>query len=776
MNWKRFTIFLSSLFALIIGGVAYVFSCGPEPDPYDYYANFYNPNIPSQPGFEPFYYTALSPFFGSETPEETLNMAEWKDFFGGKVPEKDIREFIYTYTRPAMTALYMHIEKGSPLQLPDSFKNNALTKYFIQSADKETLGYLMFAKQCEPHAAGPEGWDEVKRDSLTMIRLSRNGVQLFKACKNPHLRERFAFQSIRLAHYCNAYEQALEYYDSLKTPAGSTSLIHYKIEGLRAGALRRTGKPAQSAYLFSRVFENAPSQREMAYRNVHYTDAPEDAVVPFCKNNREKATVAAIYALHTTEINTDGLRKVYALDPQSPMLDVLLSREMNKLEEDYFTTMLERDAGRQMSYYGAENQSDHSAVLAVQQLLDELAGGGKVKEPALWQISSAYISNALKDYAGARKRLEAASKNNLRPALKDQLEVVKLLVTINEQPVIDAAFENKLLESLRWLDTKVTGTITNPFQLSANEVDTYYFKRMYRNLLDLVVSARYAKQNNFARKALVLAKRDKVLPYAYSYYSVSAPDYMRDSLQSQHLLALYNGHQSKKKTPFEQYLYEQLAMSNKEIGEMIAVNYVRIHQFQDAVEWFKRSTSSRYATLAFTPQLTDYGYDDADSTHENRISQQQFAERMLELEKQMKKKPDAKVYFEYATGLFSISYYGHAYQFSAGYRPSTDWYSQEDDQTPFRKQYFGCYRAEEYYKKAADAATDKEFKAECLYMAARCAQKHLPRDGDMEWYRLAVMNPYFPELYKNFRQTQFYQERMRQCGYLRDFHYSQPKL
>ncbi|MBO9154976.1 hypothetical protein ACFOTA_22360 [Chitinophaga sp. GCM10012297] len=776
MNWKRFTIFLSSLLALVAGGTAYVFSCGPQPDPYDYYASFYNPNIPSQSGFEPFYYTALSPFFGSEIPEETLNIGEWNNFFGGKVPEKDILQFVYTFTRPEMSALYTHIEKGTPLQLPDSLKNNALTKYFIRSADKETLGYLMFAKQCEPHVRGPEGWENVNRDSLTMIRLSRNGIQLYKACKNEHIRERFAFQSIRLAHYCNAYTQALQYYDSLKTPAGSTSLIHYKIEGLRAGALRRTGKPAQSAYLFSRIFENAPSQREMAYRNVHYTDAPEEAVMQLCKNNHEKATVAAIYALHTTEINLDGLRKVYSLDPQSPMLDVLLSREMNKLEENYLTAMIEKDANRQESRYPAENPGDRAMALSVQQLLDELANGGKVKEPALWQISSAYLSNALKDYAGARSRLAAASVAGLRPALKDQAEVVKLLVTINEQPVIDAAFENKLLESLQWLDTKVNGTINDPYNLSAKEVDAYYFKRMYRNLLDLVVSTRYARQNDLARKALILAKRDKVLPYAYNYYSVSALGYMEDTLQTQHLLALYNGGLSKKKTPFEKYLYEQLQMSDKEIGEMVAVNYVRTHQFREAVEWFKRSTSSRYATLAFTPQLTDYGYDEADSTKTDRISQQQFAERMLELEKQMKKKPDAKTYFEYATGLFSISYYGHAYQFSASYRPSTDWYSPEDEKTPFLKQYFGCYRAEEYYKKAADAATDKEFKAECLFMAARCAQKHMPREGDLEWYGHAVLNPYFPELYKNYQQTEFYRERMRECSYLRDFHHSQPKL
>ncbi len=70
------------------------------------------------------------------------------------------------------------------------------------------------------------------------------------------------------------------------------------------------------------------------------------------QKQQEKATVAAIYALKTTDMNPEGIRKVYGLDAQSPMLDVLLGREMNKLEEDYFTNMLEEDANRQSYYWG----------------------------------------------------------------------------------------------------------------------------------------------------------------------------------------------------------------------------------------------------------------------------------------------------------------------------------------------------------------------------------------------------------------------------------------
>ncbi len=61
-------------------------------------------------------------------------------------------------------------------------------------------------------------------------------------------------------------------------------------------------------------------------------------------------------------------------------------------------------------------------------------------------------------------------------------------------------------------------------------------------------------------------------------------------------------------------------------------------------------------------------------------------------------------------------------------------------------------------------------------MAARCAQKHLPTAMARVWAQHATSNPYFPELYKDYQETEFYKERMMKCGYLRDFHRSHSKL
>ncbi|WP_217603570.1 PA2169 family four-helix-bundle protein [Chitinophaga sp. GbtcB8] len=780
-NWKKLIVFFVSLLVCFFAETIYVFSCGPEPDPYDYYTNFYNPNLAAGKGFEPFYYTSLAQYYGVDEPEQAANLREWSTFFSGKsakVTDKDLLEFIYTYSRPQMTALYTSIDKGTPLQAPDSVSNNTLTRYFISSKDKETLGYLMFAKRCEVYTNITDAWNPPTPDYAAMMRLARNSIQLYNACKDPFIKERFAYQATRMAHFSKSYETAIHYYDSLAAPLPSNSLIHYKALALKAGALLRTGKKAESVYLFSRVFEAAPSQRTLAYLNTGWAEADKKAVLKLCTSNTEKATVAAMYAARAVILNLDGLREVYRFDPTASILDVLLAREVNKLEDGYLQNAINIDANK-INYWYTENSLKADAVKAMQQLTDSIAGQGKVKEPALWQITSAYLSFMTKDYAGAHTRLAAAKPNIQRADLQDQWEIVQLLVNINEQPRIDKAYESKLLASFKWLDSKLPKGKENSsywdYPDDNSWVNASFYTRMYRNLLDYIIAPRYARQQDTVRLSLILTKRDEVDPTYFRWNGTSGKDFIADSMSTTQLLSLSGLYKSKNKTPFEKYLCDQLPLTEQQLGEVIAINYVRQHDFPNAVTWFKRSGSTRRSELVFEEQLQDFGYEEQDSIRHG-ISQLEYATRMVELEKKMQAaKVAPEVYFEYATGLFSISYYGHSYQFSVSYRPSTWWYEPAHETSPFLREYFGCYRAEEYYKKAADAATDPEFKAKALYMAARCAQKHAQLSGKEEWwYPATYKNPYFPTLVKEYRHTAFYESIAAECTYLQDFVKKQP--
>ena len=77
-------------------------------------------------------------------------------------------------------------------------------------------------------------------------------------------------------------------------------------------------------------------------------------------------------------------------------------------------------------------------------------------------------------------------------------------------------------------------------------------------------------------------------------------------------------------------------------------------------------------------------------------------------------------------------------------------------------------------------STDKEFKAKCTFMLAKCEQKDFVYTNESRWqyydsplknpfYRFSMQNKYFKELSTQYKDTPFFTIASRECTYLRDF-------
>ena len=143
----------------------------------------------------------------------------------------------------------------------------------------------------------------------------------------------------------------------------------------------------------------------------------------------------------------------------------------------------------------------------------------------------------------------------------------------------------------------------------------------------------------------------------------------------------------------------------------------------------------------------------------------------------------AKSYYKLALGMYNISYYGHTWELVQYYRSGSDGYYIPENATAFQKEYYGVYKAHDYFERALKASTDKNFKARCLFMMAKCAQKQVPQpqygsypvnwdkyEADYKAYvPLFKNNKYFPQFVKEYGSTAFYKEAFGSCSYLRDF-------
>jgi hypothetical protein len=798
MNWKKFLMVCINVACLampynIIG------CAGGEPDPYDYFVSFFNRNNAEVKGYEPFYYTNYRFLYQDEEPVNVsdLTSAEWVKYGNNGFTTDDAWKFVMEYTRKDLSNLYYHLEKNQPLQVPDSLKNNGMTQFFMTSKDLEALGYLMYAKQVEPHVTGYwTSWEPIERDTAKMGKLIRNGQQLYAVAKSNAIKLRLAYQVIRLAHYSKRYTECLRWYDELVKPNNTSSVLQDLCLGLKAGALMHTGRKEEAALIFSQLFSKSELKRVSNYMSFdwcvkRFEEENRRACMALAKTNEDKANLLGLFALGSNREELNALEEIYGLSPNAALLEILTVREVNKLEDYYFTPALEFEKGKKQATinYSTVDPTDKTFVswqeegTSLINFCQQAVANKSVSNKGLYSLAAAHAAIITRDYETARKLLAASKKLKLSPKLQDQWAMSNLLLTINTKDAMDDAFEKQLLPSLQWLEKKAA-------------TDAEYAK-FYRRLFTDVISTKYQKSNN-AKYVLSVGVADWVnqqyIKEGWGYYGNHALTTLRYKMTAQQVEQLIQLMESKKLNAFEQYLVSHNSFSKDDVNDVAGTTWLRQFDFAAAEKWFAKVSPAYYqgetynfylAANPFADLLLDtHAPTGQDTVKYTKLS---FSRKMWGLEQEVKTNNDperkAKAYYELAKGLYQMSYWGNSWLLVHYDWSGNDGLHRGEDDQPGDKEYYGVYKAEEYYMKAYSLTQNKNFKARCLFMAAKCDQKQVPVPSwsDFKDYndydkataaygkKIQENTDYFPLLAKEYGTTAFYKEAFNTCSYLKDF-------
>ncbi len=794
MNWKLFTAACVSI--VMISFPQNIIGCGPDADPYDYYTSFFHQGLPEAKAYKPFYYTSYNFLYDETEPVETADVLckEWSNYCGDNVTAKDAGDFLVKFDAKDINNLYYHLEKNQPLKIPDSVKHNSMTDYFMQHKNFEALGYILFTKKVAPYvSAGADAWDVPARDSLKQDKLIKNGFQLMNAAKEDFFKLRYTYQVLRLAHYSGRYNDVIEWYDKYMLYEQSNSVVKNLCTALKAGALFRSGQNKEAAYLFSKMFAAGEEKRISNYLGFYWSvkhDESRENYLSLCKNNTEKANMLALFAMNGVNGETAALKEIIALSPSASVLEVLAVREINKLEEKYLTPMLQNEDGGKSLYFSWDEESSDSAVnaahkeaAALQSFLHEAAQNNAVKNKGLFETGASYVAYMLRDFTTAKKYLSAAEKMNLTQKLKDQWALTNLLVTISEKDKIDAAFEEQLLPSLQWMEEKAKKE--RPINSSWSDLNEW--QKFYRNLMSEVLAKRYHQQHDIYKEAMCIGAADYIVKSDGSYWNAGGIDFLRNKLLSKDVEQLYALFDKKQPTKFESYLMGHNVIKKSAVTDFAGTAYLRDYDFEKAAAWFKKTADKKSSVINTNPFI-DILYDQEEALpSEAKFSTTKlaFAEEMLRLQKLSvtDKANAAKYLYKMALGFYNMTYYGHAWKLVQYYRSGSDGYYIPDNATAFQKEYYGCFKAQEYFEKAMNSSTDKNFRARCLFMMARCSQKivHQPQYSEFgsnwdkydaaqaDYFKQFKNNKYFPQFVKEYSGTAFYKEAYNSCSYLRDF-------
>lgn len=251
--------------------------------------------------------------------------------------------------------------------------------------------------------------------------------------------------------------------------------------------------------------------------------------------------------------------------------------------------------------------------------------------------------------------------------------------------------------------------------------------------------------------------------------------------------------ESKTLTEFEKYLVSHNAFSQDDVNDVAGTAWLRQFNFAEAEKWFAKVNPAYYETEPYTTYLAanpfaDLILDTHAPTQQDTVKYTKltFCRRMRSLEQEVNTTKDperqAQAYYEIAKGLYHMSYWGNSWMLVHYDWSGNDGLRGANDMQPGDKEYYGVYRAEEYYVKAFNTSRDGNFKARCLFMVAKCDQKQIPVPSWLQYkdyndyekaqqqYSKAIMaNRRFTMLATSYSNTPFYKEAFNTCSYLKDF-------
>ncbi|WP_367392772.1 hypothetical protein [Lewinella sp. LCG006] len=743
--------YVLAFFGLLCSPLTISSDCGAGYVPF-YGYSFINPEITKfDSELAPFFldFTQIhEDFFKSQQEVYQLdNAKEWEERYCENAEVEDISYIVYKASRFQLQDLLlaMDSEPGSPSRrLGGTLANNSWAKYLVKHSCRETVDYLMFAKTCEPHVVAPaDTWRDINRDTLTMSGLIDEAHDRFLRTESDYIKLRYAFQAIRLAHYSKNYERTLKLVDYyLPKIDYDPSIVEYWIWGHKAGALQALGKRPEAAYLYSRIFEKCPGKRESAYRSFRIdTNEEWEQSLLLCKNDHERANLYVLRANSSNALLIEEMRNIYAFDPQHQALEMLLVKELQKLEKDLLGESINPFRANNVRQHGIPRVYAGERVIELQNLVRGWLKEGKLRQPPLWKLAQGYLEVLAGNYYFAQRTLAEAEDMIEAKPLKEQLAVFRLVLEILSLDEIGDEEERRL----------------------ANLGREYKFYKAYPDFPRLI---------NDKLRLLYREQGDDAKAYLMEY-SITQLKANPDLDIIDELIALCR---KEERTRFEKDLVEL------KDGSTIESQLLNIKSAHLLGQGFLEAALKAMQEIPL-PEQDNYGQfnpfvrrfkdcvncllPDSVTTY-NRI---ELIERMLEMEFDARAAETAdqaaSIYFDLGEAFYNMSYFGQAWKATDLFRSSSSASRayRNKGQSVFSQiglplgnhENFDTDSARRYFDLARRTAKSKEIQVAAAYMAAKCERNDFYTKQERRTY------DYFGIIETDYKDTQFYQRIINEC-------------
>lgn len=720
-----------------------VFSCGGY-DEYYYessYYNFFDQYLLADKNMHAFLHCPESPFctdiFNSDN-----NLNDWLKFFKENPKIEDIETILYKSSISDLVILSNAINGVKITDLEnEALEDNSLFRYLKKNKSDNVLAYMIFAKKCENMTYKPyyswnqgEGWDAAEHQGPEFFNdLIEEGKSLYKIEKNDFLKARIGFQLVRLAHYDKKYQKAIDYFNKYISKTSKANYIYYRALEQKAGALHRLGLKTEAALDFIEVFKKLSDRREVCLNSLKIESQSLWSSIAN-KSNHEPALYFMRAFKNGSELHE--MENIVKYHVNSPYLDVLMLRYLNKIESGYFEK------------YGYNNEISKSNIERFNNLIG-IIKVKKTKDKELWTLAEAYTNIFLSKTDTAISMLKSINSSQY----KKQADILKYIAKIEARK--DSISEedcNNLFVEL--MNSKLLKSNKEIEEFLMNKISRFYVKNQRQEIAGLCINAysfdagRYELMdyNYIARfEAFMNTTNPNELE---SYLIKKLPDNIED------ILIEMRG------TYYLQNFKPDLAY--KEFQKLPKNFEAKYYSSETKVN----GGNPLYGSSLFSGAIRhyyDYPYKDkCDKVHENFNelkdedviqNKKDLAKMLMEVQQKASKNTanSALYYYMLGNAWYNLSDYGWhrkilQYQQTGGSKDLFSYTAKFDDNIPIN-----------YYKKALNLTNDKELKAKIYYMMAKTVQYS---QGYPPLYRES-----FAKLKNEYRNTLYYKEVIKECEY-----------
>ncbi len=808
--------------SLLLAGLFVYFvskSCGPDLELDGTRFALFQNDLTAQPQLEPFYYSER--FMNAYQPDPSQNdyhrnCNEWRTFTGGAASEKDIYALQYK-TSPEAFLLAYNTNDWKP------FAGNSFAQWLLRKQNRAAFDYFLLAKRAEFSFGNMDPWEtgRIERpawvDTLVTLAIQKanRNIPLF-------LKERYAYQALKQYYYSGKRNKAMkeaigkmyqEYLNKSESVAADWSLLFY--------GLLQPNNNQRTIYLLQ-TFDRSDEKKVFVYQNLSLQDLQAA--------QRAATGAKTIELIHTVKgMKNPGrayaeIAAVYQANPQSKYLPLLITREINKLE-DWITswqqlgfTSATAEAvyiGEQYRKPGNSNFPPYETLAAGNRRSDELylktflvqlqqmQQLGKSNQ-SFFLLAEAHLQNMAGNYAAAKKLCSAIHAT--KSAMQSQQLVEATIALVSTENILVAEVKEKIADNIRQLIrlnpayAKYTQEMLDKYNGWHEDSATAENKDDLNELM-LLISSQYQKRGDIVTAGLIyqtygiltnhydgwIAKEDSCTYGRIAYFDRNAaPEDLDAVLAFKH---------KKNKTAFEQLINPPYWGKDDFYKDLKGTIQFRRKQYRQALATFETiadtfwrgnyeyvhylHTSVVTQTYPFLQEQPAKKY----AVESKKLIMRHWVQLMDSLQAATNPNKKAKLLYQLGNAYYNTCYYGKdwmmfGYGKSASelYRIGTSnydwaWYNFAPNNSTYQNTYYKCSDAITAYTQALQLSTDRELKAKCLLMLADCnARRHETLSGfSNRWSDKPYLSPYLGRLQQAYGKTAVYQDGYMYCPDVSEF-------